>query len=182
MNAERGKAGGRCRTERGAALVEFALIFPIFMTLVLGMFSGGQAWNHKSAMTSATREGARYGSTLPIETIPPALPDYAGWLHEVAEYVERASEGSLGTGAPGRTICVAYVYSPGAGLDLTVHHIHPTGPLVAPGPCPGANDAPPDDKPRVQVVTSRSSKIQALFFQYGLTLSTKTITRFEATP
>ena len=42
MNRLRSEPG-----ERGAALVEFALILPVFMMLVLGMFSGGIAYNHK---------------------------------------------------------------------------------------------------------------------------------------
>ncbi|MGH9268978.1 MAG: TadE family protein, partial [Acidimicrobiales bacterium] len=37
----------RRRPEHGAALVEFALVFPLFFMLVLAMFTGGVAYNAK---------------------------------------------------------------------------------------------------------------------------------------
>ena len=51
--------------ERGAALVEFALILPVFMILVLGTFTGAIAYNQKLDLAHAANEGARYGGTLP---------------------------------------------------------------------------------------------------------------------
>ena len=56
----------RKREESGAALVEFALLLPVFMALILGMFSGGIAYNQKLDLTHATREGARYGATVAV--------------------------------------------------------------------------------------------------------------------
>lgn len=50
--------------ERGAVLVEFALILPLFMTLILGMFTGGLAYMQKISMEDGVREGARFGSTM----------------------------------------------------------------------------------------------------------------------
>lgn len=171
--------------ERGAGLVEFALIFPIFMSLVLGLFSGGLAYNQKSAMASAAREGARYAATLPVETFKTGSSsvdqDRKAWLHAVANYVENSSEGALGSGAPGWKVCVAYVYKPSSGPDESQYETHSEGASGnASGQCPLANDAPADDKPRVQVTTERDSQIQALFFKIPLKLTTKTITRFEA--
>src|SRR5712691_4500636 len=51
--------------ERGAAMVEFALLLPVFMMLVMGAFSGAIAYNQKLDLAHAAREGARYGATLP---------------------------------------------------------------------------------------------------------------------
>src|SRR5438105_9682196 len=44
------------KNESGAALVEFALILPVFMMLVLGTFTGGLAYSTKQEITSAARE------------------------------------------------------------------------------------------------------------------------------
>jgi Flp pilus assembly protein TadG len=47
------------RRREGQALVEFALIVPIFLLLVLGVFEFGRAWNVYQVLTDAAREGAR---------------------------------------------------------------------------------------------------------------------------
>jgi Flp pilus assembly protein TadG len=44
---------------RGQALVEFALVVPILLLLVLGIFDFGRAWNLHQTITHAAREGAR---------------------------------------------------------------------------------------------------------------------------
>src|SRR5688572_16503939 len=55
------RAGGK---ERGAALVEFALILPVLVSLLLGTDTDVSAYGRKLSMSSAVREGARYGATL----------------------------------------------------------------------------------------------------------------------
>jgi Flp pilus assembly protein TadG len=47
------------RGRRGQALVEFALILPLMMLLLLGIVEFGRAWNVKQVLTDAAREGAR---------------------------------------------------------------------------------------------------------------------------
>ena len=55
-----GKVLRRCaRTPRGQALVEFALILPAILLLVVGMLEFARAWNLHQVMTDAAREGAR---------------------------------------------------------------------------------------------------------------------------
>lgn len=44
--------------EEGISLAEFALILPVFLTLVLGMIDLGQGFNTYIGMLNATREGA----------------------------------------------------------------------------------------------------------------------------
>jgi Flp pilus assembly protein TadG len=44
---------------RGQALVEFALVLPIILLLVVGMLEFARAWNLHQVMTDAAREGAR---------------------------------------------------------------------------------------------------------------------------
>ena len=47
------------RDRRGQALVEFALVVPILLLLVLGIIDFGRAWNLHQTITDAAREGAR---------------------------------------------------------------------------------------------------------------------------
>jgi Flp pilus assembly protein TadG len=47
------------REERGQALVEFALILPILLIMVLGIIDFGRAWNLQQTITQAAREAAR---------------------------------------------------------------------------------------------------------------------------
>ena len=47
------------RDESGQALVEFALILPVILLLLIGMLEFARAWNLHQVMTDAAREGAR---------------------------------------------------------------------------------------------------------------------------
>jgi uncharacterized protein (UPF0333 family) len=51
--------GTQLRNRRGQALVEFALILPVILLLVVGMLEFARAWNLHQVMTDAAREGAR---------------------------------------------------------------------------------------------------------------------------
>lgn len=44
---------------RGQALVEFALILPVLLVIIMGILEFGRAWNMKQVLTDASREGAR---------------------------------------------------------------------------------------------------------------------------
>lgn len=47
------------RESRGQALLEFALLLPLLLLLVLGIVEFGRAWNLTQVISDATREGAR---------------------------------------------------------------------------------------------------------------------------
>ena len=49
---------------RGQGLVEFAMLVPVFMLLLLGMLEFGFAFDQNLTLEYATREGARVGSAL----------------------------------------------------------------------------------------------------------------------
>ncbi len=48
-----------CKSEHGQALVEFAIIVPVFALLLFGIIEFGRLWETMNLMTSAAREGAR---------------------------------------------------------------------------------------------------------------------------
>lgn len=95
-----------CRTcrkqRRGAAVVEFAVVAPIFLLLVFGMIEWGRMMMVQQILTNAAREGSRRasveeitdleaktatetyltaagvtGATVTVTTILPIPPDYA---------------------------------------------------------------------------------------------------------
>ncbi len=56
------------RDERGQAIIEFALVLPIFLLLVIGIIQFGIAYNNYITLTDAVRVGAREAAvsrTLP---------------------------------------------------------------------------------------------------------------------
>jgi len=50
------------RSRRGQALVEFALVLPIFLVMLFGVIDGGRFVYMNSVLSQAAREGARVGS------------------------------------------------------------------------------------------------------------------------
>ena len=54
----------RADGERGAALVEMALVMPILLLLIVGIWTTARAWNIHNVMDHAVREAARYGATI----------------------------------------------------------------------------------------------------------------------
>jgi Flp pilus assembly protein TadG len=52
----------RFQYQHGQGLVEFALILPLFVLIVIGVFDLGRAFFASITITNAAREGARYGT------------------------------------------------------------------------------------------------------------------------
>ncbi len=49
--------------DRGAALMEAALVMPLMLMLTVGVWTTARAWNVHSTLDHAAREAARYGAT-----------------------------------------------------------------------------------------------------------------------
>lgn len=49
----------RVRSQRGQGMVEMALLLPVLLLVVMGIFEFGRAYSAKQAVTHAAREGAR---------------------------------------------------------------------------------------------------------------------------
>lgn len=52
------------KSEKGQTFIEFALVLPVLLLLVLGMLEYGWMLNAKISVTAAAREGARASSVL----------------------------------------------------------------------------------------------------------------------
>lgn len=154
----------RTGAERGAALVEFALIFPLFMTLALGMFSGGQAYDKKLEMTHSSREAARYGGALAENESFTAPATWATTVRDVA--ISRAA-GDLSADQ----LCVALVTGTGVGTATSTDFVWKgtNSGAVSGGTAGCYNDGTTDaSQRRVQVLARRPATIQALFFSFDL--------------
>ena len=82
------------RSERGAELIEFALVFPLLLMIVLGIVDFGFLFQRLEVVTNAAREGARIA----------VLPGYddADIRARVCDYVETGGVPVTGTcGATG---------------------------------------------------------------------------------
>lgn len=58
----------RLSGERGADIVEAALVLPILLTLFLALYSFGRGWDIYQTMTRAAREGVRHAVTTDCAT------------------------------------------------------------------------------------------------------------------
>jgi Flp pilus assembly protein TadG len=160
--------------EKGASLVEFAIILPILMALLFGIVTGGLALNSKNSLNNAAREGARYGATLPVDATMNAF------LDDVADVAIRSGTGELDNGVPGRTVCVAYVFPAGSlSTDQTAAvNIDSAGVRTYSATTCFA-DGRPNDERRVQVRVTRDVDFFALIFSRIVTLDEESVSRYE---
>lgn len=94
--------------QEGGITVEFALLLPILLLLAFGIIDLGHAWYMQQQITSASREGARYGSryqtnALGGHLLPNALnPSIGNWVKaKYASLLPADAELSVTPGGPG---------------------------------------------------------------------------------
>lgn len=58
------------RGERGTSTLEFAVVLPLLLLLILATVEFSRAWFTFNLITTASREGARWGAVEPPETFP----------------------------------------------------------------------------------------------------------------
>ena len=166
---------GRLKSsERGAQLIEFALILPVLLSLLFGIVTGGVAFSHNLAMDNAARETARYGATLPIDG------DMPTWLNQMADVAISTATGTLNTGVDGRQVCVAYVYPVGTNAhDSTTRLIVDSTGTRSTDNRPCVADGRPADERRVQVVVQRNTDLIVFYFTRTINLNGQSVARYE---
>ena len=155
-------------TESGAAAVEFALLASLLFMLIFGSISAGISFSRSNALQTAAREGARFAATLPGE-------GGGAWFTDVIAATQGAALGELANGIPGRTICVAYIVSGGAGETASLDAAGTTS--TATGASCFADGL--TDGPRVQVSVSRDTEIQAVLFSTTIAVGGDAVARYE---
>jgi Flp pilus assembly protein TadG len=145
------------RNERGALLVEFALVLPLLLSLFLGIFTGGVAYSNKIGLVEAVREGARFGASLPMGSGAGAVD---AWETQVKNRVVAASGGDVALA----DICVKFVL-PIGGTD-----------------CGLADPSGASNEPTVHLVkvsATRSATLEFFFFKSDKVMQGKLVARFE---
>src|SRR3954447_20983868 len=160
------RAGRRLlRSERGAVFFEFTLVLPLFMALVLGIYTGGAAYTNKIGLVEAVREGARFGASLPMGTETNAVTN---WENKVKDRVVSASGGDVRV----EDVCVKWA------LPALV-----TTTTTTPSTTCGLSDpAGAINEPSVHLVkvsATKPAKMEFFLFSKTTTLTGKLVARFE---
>lgn len=161
--------------QRGAQLIEFALILPILLSLLFGIVTGGVAFSHNLSIDNAARETARYAATLPVNG------DLPGWLNQVADVAISTATATLEDGVAGRVVCAAYVFPDGALVnDRTLRVVEDAAGVrtISNQPCL-ATDGRPNDERRVQITVERETDLIVFYFSRTLTLSGQSVALYE---
>jgi hypothetical protein len=111
------------RTGRGQAMVEFALIAPIFFLVLFAIVEGGRFMFYYEALNHATREGARYAivngaNSLGCPTGPPA-PNSTPCDTAGDDVVDRVRSSAYGM--PPSSIAVIPTWNPNNGRGSIVN-------------------------------------------------------------
>lgn len=170
----------RSTGDDGATLVEFALILPVLLMLLLGILTGGAAYNQKLDATHATREGARWAATIPSTQAFTTAYVGAGftntWANGVRRYVVNRSAGTLSMSQ----VCVALVSGPTPTVVGVAANNSTSG-----APCFTDDSYPTttnDPGRRVQVSVSRPGTIDlGVFPSVDFTISSQAVAKCETT-
>ena len=102
--------GKRLRGERGAEIIEMALVTPIFLIIIAAMFDFGFLFRNWEVATNAAREGARIG-LLPAYKCDGSTVDayMASAGFNAAAYVVKQTNKQVATAAGTFNACVVSV-------------------------------------------------------------------------
>jgi Flp pilus assembly pilin Flp len=156
--------------EKGAALVEFALLATLLFMLIFGSITAGISFSRSNALQTAAREGSRFAATFPGGSSSAG----DGWFDTIIDTTVSAGLGDLNNGVPGRTICVAFIDASGIKsriLDASNGRTNGTAECIAGGD--GLSDT------RVQVTAARETQIQAVIYAIDITVSGDAVARYE---
>ncbi|HEV8296326.1 MAG TPA: TadE/TadG family type IV pilus assembly protein, partial [Acidimicrobiales bacterium] len=143
--------------------MEFAIVLPLLAMFMMGMFTGGLAYNNKQQITTSARDAARFGATLPANQCD--LPsDCSGlsWAGLVRDLAVKRSNGTLATA----DVCVALVEGSGSTIPLVSDSKYTT--KTDGKGCYADNS--PDTGPRVQVHVTRQDTLDVVAWRKTLTL------------
>ena len=97
--------------DAGQSLVEFAILIPVLLGVVIGIFEFGRAWNVDQVLTNAGREGARL-AVIPTSSVDDVVAAVEGALTDAAldpSIADIAVEG-MGTYGMPASVEIEYPY------------------------------------------------------------------------
>jgi Flp pilus assembly protein TadG len=106
----------RLRDDSGAALVEFALILPVFALMLFGALDLGKAYNYWIDETQLAHEGARYAA---VNKSPDPAVSLVAAIRDQADTAELKNGATSSVPNPLR-VCVYLPDGPGVGKRVRV--------------------------------------------------------------
>jgi hypothetical protein len=140
--------------------VETAIVLPLVMALLLGIFTGASAYSTKIGLVDAARDGARYGASLKVPT-----GGLASWRLSVRNRVVQLSDGGISAA----DVCADLVVPTGS--DTSCGVADPSGAAgdtVAAGPASV-----------VKVSVAKPATLDFLFLHMTPTLAAHIAARYE---
>lgn len=113
------------RDERGVAVIEIAIVLPVLILFIYGIFQVGILYQANAGMQHALGEGARY-ATLCLSPDPCENP--------TADQVKTVVEGKVFGTKPGTFSVPTPTVTSGGIMTITVNYTQPTNFIFFPGP------------------------------------------------
>lgn len=153
----------RFRGDRGAVALEFALCFPVLMTMLVGGITSGLVLSNRMLMEHGAREGARYGATLAWDQ----EFESGTWASNAHDLVLERIGGDVAD-----SICVALVEGVPPVPVSPDHTTQPDGTACW-------NDGSADAGSRVQVELTGEGRIDAVLFTADVDLNARAVAHSE---
>jgi Flp pilus assembly protein TadG len=177
------------RGERGAALVEMALLLPLLVLLTFGVIEFSQLFSASATVSNASRSGARTASAEPRQTnfakdTAAAVGTALSQLRNNAPQQVWIFRANPGTGMPYSpsgdfstmcTQCVVYAWDSGSRTFNTAAPVVNDWAATAQNACAGTAD-------EIGVYVKANFVSDTNLFGTAKTLTAKTVMRFEPVP
>jgi len=105
------------RNQQGSTLIETAVVLPVFLTFLLGLFRFAQIGYGYNNLTYAVRAAARYGSVHSLSSVSPATT--TSMQSVVVPYMDGTGATQSPANCPGNN-CFAVAYSGTAGTGNVI--------------------------------------------------------------
>lgn len=159
----------RLREDRGAALVEAALVLPMLLMLTFGIWTTARAWNVHNVLDHAAREAARYAATS-ADSLAVLDPIARGEL--------------LAAGIPWNDVSgCASIIEGGSPLESATFGSGITVPDAPAAVCitsgqDSGEDPTTDDRAQIRLVV-RDYRLDFILFSFEVDLSAQAVSRLE---
>lgn len=165
------------RDDEGVVAVEFALVLPLMLMLLMGLVTTGLTYSRGIALANAVREGSRFGATA---AAPAATP--INWTPWVTDVITRTRSLQADDAAASSTICVKLVKNASVTAAVPTTLVAGTCDLgaVAAGPAPTPPSVP-GNTCFVMVWGTRSYRINALTANFTGTMERHSLAQYERT-
>lgn len=106
------------RNERGATIVEAALVIPILLLFIIGILEFGRAYNEYQVLTNAAREAARY-AVAPAPGANGQLPGTSAVQQVATDWLNSAGVKSSSASAVANNVPCGTFTNPVTGNTIT---------------------------------------------------------------